>query len=118
MSNIAIIMVIRRPDNNDSGYIDTYTDVLDDDEDDTLTEWIHNTISNFFEEENIEYNDLDTFLEDYYGNDSEEELFPFQVSYFNIDKMKWEYLSDEYIMEILDNWYENDEDDYNDDYND
>jgi hypothetical protein len=104
MPQIAIIMIIRNPDIDEIGFINTFTDVLPDDDDKTLVDWIRSKIRQFFEEEEIEYEDLETFLDDYYSKDSEDALLPFQVSYYNIKTATWEYLKDGFIEKILDNW--------------
>lgn len=118
MGKIAVIMIIRYPNIDDRGLIESRVDTLYNDNDDTMIEWIRTTISKFLESEELDFEDYEQFLDDYYPYDSEDATHPFRVSYYDIKDNKWRYLEDDFMHEILYNWHTPDDIDMDNIYND
>jgi hypothetical protein len=131
MGQFPIIMMIRYPHIDEHGFMESRTGILDDDDDKVMISWIRDTIQDFLDDEELEFEGYEAFLKTYYpmedhsnnnnnnnenneGGDSDNDNDndnnmgpppPFRVSYFDMDIMKWKYLEDEFIREILRHWH-------------
>lgn len=117
MGKISVILTIRYPNYDDDNKYETKTDVLYNDDDQTLIDWVSDNIAEFFDDEGIVY-DFDNyqeFLLKYYPNDEPDATPPFRVSYFDIRREKWRYLMDEFIEKIMDNFDDLDNIDFDED---
>jgi hypothetical protein len=116
MGHIAVILMIRHSNINNTQKVETRTDMLEDDYDETLINWIARNLETYFKEANIDYDydNYDDFIKQNYPYDDDESSPPFRVSYFDLRQYKWKYLTDEFIYEILNNWDDLDYIDFDD----
>lgn len=107
MTKIGIIMIIRYPNVDGDNRVETITDVLEDDTDMTLINWIFQNLKDFFDDDleiTYNYNSCQQFLNDQYDNDTDDSTFPFKISYIDLDLFQWRYIKDRFIEIILDKW--------------